>query len=442
MIVNVGSKAVTIQDQATLAGSNLRLNTAQVKIPGGAQITLQYNATIGNWIQEGISSAAAAGLQDTNTSGMVVQTGPSGVTAGRTIITGTNGVNVTNGTGVSGDPRISIPGSSKGDLIVHDGANNVRLPLGGLGQTLVANSSLPAGLEWATRAVSGSNGLSVANGDWSSGTAAVISLPGSNKGDLLVHNGTEFTRIAAGAEGTVLQIDSSQSAGLKWAPKTPLTTKGDIQTFSTAPTRLDVGADGQVLQADSSRTSGLKWTALTYTNWEDFYVGVASSNGLVEFTKGFRQLGMGPQAVPLRITGTRLTGYWTLSDEAATNNAVSGVYGGAPITNMKVRVIYTGILSLGIIAFRVGAACTGSAAYVNSTAFTTPAFTVVTPASNSANINGKRYIEFDNVLNGVTCANDDDWFLKLERGLNADGDTHTGTMLIHKIAIGITRRIQ
>ena len=349
---------------------------------------------------------------------------------------------MTNGTGVSGDPRISIPGSSKGDLIVHDGANNVRLPLGGLGQTLVANSSLPAGLEWATRAVSGSNGLSVANGDWSSGTAAVISLPGSNKGDLLVHNGTEYTRIAAGAEGTVLQTDSSQSAGLKWAPKTPLTTKGDIQTFSTAPTRLDVGADGQVLQADSSQTSGLKWTALTYTNWEDFYVGVASSNGLVSSPRVSANSGW-VAGGPTAITGTRLTGYWTLSDEAATNNAViSGYIGGAPITNMKVRVIYTGSTFTGNIAFRVGAACTGSAAYVNSTAFTTPAFTVVTPASNSANINGKRYIEFDNVLNGVTCANDDDWFLKLERGLNADGDTHTGTMLIHKIAIGITRRIQ
>lgn len=39
----------------------------------------------------------------------------------------------------------------------------------------------------------------------------------------------------------------------------PLTTKGDIYTYSTVDDRKPVGTDGQCLIADSTQATGLKW---------------------------------------------------------------------------------------------------------------------------------------------------------------------------------------
>lgn len=50
-ILNVGSNAITIQDQGTLASSNLRLATSTFAIGPRDSITLLYNSTIGDWVE-------------------------------------------------------------------------------------------------------------------------------------------------------------------------------------------------------------------------------------------------------------------------------------------------------------------------------------------------------------------------------------------------------
>jgi hypothetical protein len=71
------------------------------------------------------------------------------------------------------------------------------------------------------------------------------------------------------AEGMVSYLQDTNVVevynGSAWvglaADQTPLTTKGDLFTFTTVDARLGVGANGTVLTADSAEATGLKWAA-------------------------------------------------------------------------------------------------------------------------------------------------------------------------------------
>lgn len=69
----------------------------------------------------------------------------------------------------------------------------------------------------------------------------------------------------AAINGQYLAWDSATS---NWVPTTPtstftspLTTKGDLHTYSTTNARLPIGANGTFLVADSTTTTGLRWQA-------------------------------------------------------------------------------------------------------------------------------------------------------------------------------------
>lgn len=84
--------------------------------------------------------------------------------------------------------------------------------------------------------------------------------PSTTLGDIEYRSSTANTntRLAIGSTGQVLTVAGGVPS---WATpaSNPLTTKGDLFTFSTVAARLGVGANGTVLTADSAEATGLKW---------------------------------------------------------------------------------------------------------------------------------------------------------------------------------------
>ena len=73
-----------------------------------------------------------------------------------------------------------------------------------------------------------------------------------------------YITLSSLSAGTGISYDNTTGVITNIAPyTTPLTTKGDILGYDTAPNKIPVGSDNQVLTADSTQALGVKWATLT-----------------------------------------------------------------------------------------------------------------------------------------------------------------------------------
>jgi len=102
------------------------------------------------------------------------------------------------------------------------------------------------------------------------------------------------TAITSPQEGMISYLKDTNAteyySGSAWitlgGSASPLTTKGDLYTYSTTDARLGVGTNGQVLTADSAEATGLKWAAAaspSYT-WTSYTPTVTASSGTITST--------------------------------------------------------------------------------------------------------------------------------------------------------------
>ncbi|MCW1908617.1 MAG: hypothetical protein KIH63_004720 [Candidatus Saccharibacteria bacterium] len=130
------------------------------------------------------------------------------------------------------------PLTTKGDIVVRDGTNNIRLAVGTNGQSLTADSAQSAGVKWATNslvtsvAVSSSTLTVTGSAVTSSGTIAV-DLPASITGNNLAINGDMqvWQRGAGGAAAIAVAASTTAYTADMWQLAT-----GTNQAFTVTQT--------------------------------------------------------------------------------------------------------------------------------------------------------------------------------------------------------------
>lgn len=98
----------------------------------------------------------------------------------------------------------------------------------------------------------------------SNGSSIQAPLETKDEGVTLTPTTSSLNFKGAGVTATTVGNDVSVTIpGGGGGGSSPLTTKGDIYSYSTSDDRLPVGTDTQVLSSDSASSTGLKWVAAT-----------------------------------------------------------------------------------------------------------------------------------------------------------------------------------
>lgn len=171
------------------------------------------------------------------------------------------------------------PTTTQGDIIYHNGTDNVRLAKGTAAQFLAMNGGATAPAWTST--------LAIANGGTgqTTATAAFDALaPTTTTGDTIYYNGTDNVRLAKGAAKTLLQINSGATAP-EWTATptvTSLTSATATLTGSTNFFGITAGAGSGSLRLGGTIGKGAPALATTGTSEEVLATVTIPANTLSE----------------------------------------------------------------------------------------------------------------------------------------------------------------
>ena len=237
-----GSNGVTVAQNGDEIDSSLTNITAQgdmiVGDAGGAASTLVKGADDQVLRMDGDDPQweTLGTMADQNANAVAITGGTiSGLTAPLAIADGGTG-QITKTAAFDG----LSPLTTQGDVLTHDGTNNVRLARGGAGKYLKMNA-LGTTPEWGDGYVT----------------------PTTTQGDIIVRGAGADTRLGIGTAGQVLKVNAGGNSP-EWASAEDptLTTQGDLLTRDGAgEVRLPIGTAGQVLHVNALGTDP-EWATL------------------------------------------------------------------------------------------------------------------------------------------------------------------------------------
>ncbi len=269
----------------TTKGDLFTFSTLAARLPVGSNGQV---LTSDSTQSTGLKWAAVSGTGTVTTVSVVTANGVSGSVANATT---TPAITVTLGaitpTTVN-KVTVTAPGSAAtltladGSTLATSGAHSITLT-----STADSNVTLPTTGTLVNSAVTTLSSLvsvsTITTGVWN-GTAVDATHGGTAQtawttGDTMYATGSNaLGKLAVGTAGQILTVSGGVPVWADNAGGNPLTTKGDIFTYSSVAARLAVGTDGQALTADSTQTTGLKWATIT--------ASAAGSTGYVQFNNG------------------------------------------------------------------------------------------------------------------------------------------------------------